>query len=148
MELRRTRGFAPEELVTFNNVPVPAIGQTNFLTITNRVGGVEISLTEFARKPDITGGSWSSSDASWIRVEYAKIAEGKSFDFVEIVGNDGIPLEVLSRSWSGSYYEVFVKSIPVGTKTVDITNALQTTRNVEFMVKPETVRPEKMSFEH
>jgi len=54
LELKRKSGFAPDELVTFKNVPVPKIGITNFPPITNMVGGVQLVLKEFVENGDRT----------------------------------------------------------------------------------------------
>jgi hypothetical protein len=47
LKLKRKSGYAPNEFVTFKNVPVPKLGTTNFPPITNVVGGMQLVLKEF-----------------------------------------------------------------------------------------------------
>ena len=48
LEFKRFSGFSPDELVTFKNVPVPAVGTTNIMSISQSVGGTRIMLREFS----------------------------------------------------------------------------------------------------
>ena len=51
--------------------------------------------------------------------------------------NNGAKIEMLGRGWSDDYYEASIKSVPEGIESVDVTYAVQRTRTVEFLVKPE-----------
>ena len=85
LELKRTRGYAPGETVTFRNVPVPKVGTTNLTPMTGFAGGMKLVLTEFERKPDITINAMGIGYmASRIRVELPTHPDGVALDFVEI----------------------------------------------------------------
>lgn len=136
LELKRTAGFAPDELAVFHDLTVPTIGGTNKPSLTNMVNGVEIDVTKFLRAPDITGSSWNSNNASDIHVHHSTLPKDMSFDFVRAETDDHRQLEVVSRSWSDNDYDVGFKSIPTNATRLNLTYAVQKTRTVEFMVKP------------
>jgi hypothetical protein len=49
MEFKRASGFASEEVVTFKNVPVPAMGTTNTTPISKNAGGIQVVLKKFGK---------------------------------------------------------------------------------------------------
>ena len=142
LELKRTRGYAPGETVTFRNVPVPKVGTTNLTPMTGFAGGMKLVLTEFERKPDITINAMGIGYmASRIRVELPTHPDGVALDFVEIT-TDTREKPVTCGETSSSPFDravlfaVLLKSIPAGVQTMDITWVVQKTRSVEFLVKP------------
>jgi len=130
------RGYAPEEIVTFKNVPVPMVGPSNSTPMTNMAGGVPVVLREFLRKPDLTNiASWPS--ATIIRFELSTHPAGVALDFVEITTDTGEKAGIYGHAWrSPSDRELLLASIPAGVQTMDITWVAQKTRSVEFLVKP------------
>jgi hypothetical protein len=143
LELERKGAFLPEELVTIGAIKVPAVGETNTVLLSNSVAAVTFKRLEFRRREDITGRSWSSSSATCLRLVHSKAPEGYSLDFVKVVSSTGMKLETLGRGWSDDYSEITLKSIPAGVESVDITYAVQQTRTVEFLVKPELATEDK-----
>ena len=136
LELKRSAGLEPDELIVFRNVPVPELGATNKPSVTNMVGGMEMDLTEFERLPNITGNSWNSDQASDIHAHHSTLPKDMSLDFVSVETEDQQKIEVVSQSWSENNYDIWLKAIPTNATRLNITYALQKTRTVEFMVKP------------
>jgi hypothetical protein len=147
LELKRKSGFAPDELVTFKNVPVPKIGTTNFPPITNIVGGVQLVLKEFVengdrtniRYPRGTDHSFVVNDhtpETMVAVELPGHPEGVAVDFVKMITGTGEIFEKHGNSWRPFYRGASLKFIPANAQTVDITWVVQKMRSVEFLVKP------------
>ena len=147
LELKRKSGFAPEELVTFKNVPVPKIGNTNYIPITNMVGGVQIVLKKFVengdrtniRYPRGTNANFVVNDRTpetMVAVELPDHPEGVVVDFVKMITDTGETFEKHGNTWKPFYRGASLKFIPTNTQTVDITWVVQKTRSVEFLVKP------------
>ena len=147
LELKRKSGFAPEELVTFKNVPVPQIGKTNFAPITNMVGGVQIVLRTFVengdrtkiRYPGGTNANFSVIDRTpetMVAVELPDHPEGVAVDFVKMIADTGETFEKHGNGWMPFWRRATLKFIPSNTQTVDITWVVQRMRSVEFLVKP------------
>jgi hypothetical protein len=127
LDLKRARGFAPGDIVTFKNVPVPKVGTANVMPITNFVGGMELVLREFRRNPD----------RSWIRVELPAQPDGVVVDFVEITTDTGEKPAYPGQAAGWPFGSILdLPSIPANVQTMDITWVVQKTRSVEFLVKP------------
>jgi hypothetical protein len=141
LEIQRSFGFAPEEVVTFKNVPVPAMGTTNFPALTKIVGGVKVELTFFERRPNIPVSSGEGFDDTWpnfagrVRAELPGKPGGVALDFLEMKTDIGKATQ-LGSSFPDFGYEVLLRSIPTNATTMDFTFVLQKTRTVEFLVKP------------
>ena len=147
LDLKRKSGFAPEEFVTFRNVPVPKIGTTNFPPITNIVGGVQVVLKKFVengdrtsvRYPRGTNASYVVNDhtpETLVAVEFPAYPEGLTVDFVKMTTDTGETIEKHGNTWTPVYRAASMKFIPPNVKTVDITWVVQKMRSVEFLVKP------------
>jgi hypothetical protein len=126
LTLKRSRGYNPEELVTFTNVPVPTLGPTNAVFVTNRIHGMPVALTVWQPTAQETA----------ITVELPDKPAGKAVDFVELSADAGRKLTGYSVSRSDYWSANLVSSIPSNVKTVNITWAVQKTHTVEFLVKP------------
>jgi hypothetical protein len=136
LEIKRASGFAPEEIVTFKNVPVPAMGTTNYPGLTKTVGGIEFALTKFERRPDITVNAFGMYEwASHVTVELPGKPDGVAIDFMDMKADAG-QAETYGFSYTTFSHTVCVKTIPVSAKTMDFTFVVQKTRSVEFLVKP------------
>jgi hypothetical protein len=132
LELKRASGFAPEEIVTFKNVPVPAMGTTNHPGLTKSAGGIQVALTKFVRRPNLTG---NGMDASQVTIELPGKLKGVDLDFLDLQTDAG-QAEIYSTSPMDFACVVYLKSIPANAKTMDFTFVVQKTRSVEFLVKP------------
>ena len=147
LELKRKSGFAPDEFVTYKDAPVPKIGTTNFIPVTNMVGGVQIALKEFVengdrtniRYPRGTNASFAVNDhtpETMVAVELPGHPEGVAVDFVRMIADTGEIFEKHGNSWRPFYRGASLKFIPTNAQTVDITWVVQKVRSVEFLVKP------------
>jgi hypothetical protein len=142
LELKRASGFSAGQVVIFKGVPIPPIGTTNLLSITNTADGMQIVLTKFIRRQDITQ-TYELYDemASRLCVELPGKPKDAALDFLDLTTDTGQSLGYYGRSsikYYGHFYDddFLVKSIPTNARTVDLTLVLQKTRTVEFLVKP------------
>lgn len=138
LTLRRCRGYDSEEVLTFTNVPVPAVGATNTFFQTNSVHGVPVLLKqEFIREPDRTPvvlrGSMS---ATRVVVELVNPPEGWVVDFVQLNADTGWRPKEWSNWQTANSAVVTLFSIPPDVRSLDLTWAVQKVRTVEFLVKP------------
>jgi hypothetical protein len=136
LEFKRASGFAPEEIVTFKDVPVLAMGTTNNTPISKNAGGIQIVLTKIVRKPDITVNALGMYGfASQVTAVLPGKPKGVALDFLGMKADAG-QAEHYGSSKSDFSYTAYVKSIPANAKTMDFTFVVQKTRSVEFLVKP------------
>ena len=141
LEFKRSFGFAPGELVTFSNVPVPAPGATNFLRMTNIAGGMPVVLDRFVRRGDIANNMIMDVIGDWateIHVELRGRPKDVALDFLDMTTDTGKPV-TYGSSMRNSAYVLLFRSIPTNSQTADITFVLQKTRTVEFTVKPRGI---------
>ena len=137
LNLKRTRGRDPEEVVTFKNVPLPPIGATNVVLVTNIIHGVPIVLKqEFRRQANTPALNLPDGSETRITVELTSHPAGVGLDFVGMVANTGWSLPAYSERQSDFLNEIRLNFIPTDATTVDITWAVQRLRTVEFLVKP------------
>jgi hypothetical protein len=153
LEIKRSFGFSPEEVVTFEDVPVPGVGTTATNHITKTVGGVSFELREFKRRPDINDGrpAWQNTMNSSIHFEIHAPAHGVAVGLLRIRTDTGASVEPFvpptppfvgapwaegDYAWPDTAQFVAMKSIPGDAKTLDLTWVVQKTRSVEFFVKP------------
>ncbi|MDB6024057.1 MAG: hypothetical protein JWM68_280 [Verrucomicrobiales bacterium] len=140
-EIKRSIGFATNELLTFKGVPVPSLNQSNAVSIITNFNGASIALTHIVRKP-APGDSWSSSDLSEIGLTNSTLPESVHLNLVSIKAH-GKEVAGSGSSTGANERQYFVQSFPEDAKTVDITMSLQKSRTVEFLVKPEIAKEEK-----
>lgn len=150
LELKRSFGYLPEELATFKNVPVPAVGTTATNSMTNVVNGVEFVLKEFERKPNLTppnphGFEWMETR---IHFEVSTPPQGVAVSLLQIVTDQGEKIKAsyeepseyqghdLPKGWTKFTRIIHLDHNPTNAKTLDITWVAQKTRTVEFLVKP------------
>jgi len=137
LEFKRASGFAPQEVVTFKNVPVPAMGTTNYPSFTKKAGGIKVVLTKFARRPNLTivgGGLYDMT--TYVTAELPGKPKGVAIDFLSMKADAGQAEQYGSSEPDNFSYRVLVTSIPANAKTMDFTFVVQKTRAVEFLVKP------------
>lgn len=136
-ELRRAEGFAPDELVTFRNVPLSAPESTNVLGWTTNLAGVSLTLDRVVRKHPLTNNSWSSRDLSGFTFTYSTLPTNVHIELASVVfdtsaegKSDG------SETTSGEHTYRF-REFPADAKTATVAVAVQRSRWVEFLVEPE-----------
>jgi hypothetical protein len=132
LEVKRASGFAPDEIVTFKNVPVPAVGTTNKTHITKTAGGIQVVLTKFQRWTNLDTNRLPDSEAT---IELPGKPKGVAVDFAGMKTDAG-HAELFDSDLSGSACVVSFTLVPASAKTVDLTWVVQKTRSVEFLVKP------------
>ena len=139
-EIKRTQGFAPGELLTFKNVPLPEMYQTNQPGWTTNVNGVTVTLEHFIRRPPLANGSggWSSGQLSEAHFRLKGLSNDFHLDLIETRADNGTNVDCFSSSTSEDAQDRYLGNIPPDAKTLDFTFAVQRGRWVEFMVKPET----------
>jgi hypothetical protein len=138
LTLRRFRGYDPEELVTFTNIPVPAVGATNTIFQTNLIHGVPVVLRqEFVRQPDMApaeGGAEIS--ATHIVVEMLNPPDGFVVGFDQLNTDTQWKPEEWGNRQKTNAAAIYLYSLPAEVRTLNLTWAVQKTRTVEFFVKP------------
>ena len=136
VELKRTNGFAPTELVTFKSVPILPLNTTNSIWITNTVGGLQVRLEEHRRE-----GWWKLGDYPKFRLEapdgfIADVIQVTTDAGEELDGGGGFEYTNGTVAWPLQPF-ISVRIRPTNTvNTLNITWAVQKTRTVEFFVKP------------
>ena len=137
LHLMRTAGFTSAELLTFSNVPLPTVGQSNRLDWTNGSAGVTAVLQHFLRRPNLTNASYSSRDLSEIHVLHSDLGTNRQFNMVRILAHPtGTNLTTQGSSWTDEYHTFQFHSFPEGTTHLDLTFSVQPTRYAEFIVNP------------
>ena len=136
-EIKRVKGFAPGETFTFRGVPLDRLDVTNRLGWATNVGGVRVTLDHVFRRAPNTNSSWSSHQVSQVQFSTAGLTHGVHLDLVSAQTDGGTNLEAGSWSSSGGWRTYSFRKIPFAAKTADFTFAVQRSRWVEFMVRPE-----------
>ena len=141
LEVKKTEGFAADELLVFKAVPLGAMGGTNQLSFSTNYGGVSVTLVSVVFRPPRTNDSWSSSDCSALHVTHSALPEGLHLDLAGAATDDGA--KPVSHGWSASNSErtYYYRDIPAQARTADFTFAVHRSQFVEFMVKPAVAQP-------
>jgi hypothetical protein len=150
-EIKRTRNFKPEELLTFRNVPLGVVDGLGGVGVTNRVAwtsntlGVSMTLDRMVRRPPNTNNTWSSDELSQVVFTHAPLATNTHLDLLRMVMDTGETN--LPGSWSASRLErtYSFQMIPLRARTADFTFAVHTSRWAQFTVKPE-VRTARLEY--
>ncbi len=139
--LERNGDFESEELVTFTNVPVPALGATNFCFQTNTIHGVPIVLRqEFTREasnavPPII--SDKRVPPTHLTLELLNPPEGFVADFFQLKSDTGWTTQWYNhRQRAMNSAAANLWAIPVNVRTLDLTWAVQKEHRVEFLIRP------------
>jgi hypothetical protein len=139
LEFKRASGFAPEEIVTFKNVPVPGVGTNLYPGFAKKAGGIKVVLTKFERRPEPTvvwAWGFPSDETPRVTVELPGKPKGVALDFLDMKADVG-QAELSGYSSSDEFSSaIYVKNISTNAKTMDFTFVVQKTRAVEFLVKP------------
>jgi hypothetical protein len=144
-EIKRTKGFAPEELLTFKDVPLGRLQATNHVGWTTNLNGVSVTIDFISRRLPETNDTWSSGKMSDAHFLVSGMTNGLLLDLLSVRANMGTKLEFPSWSSSGSEQNYYIKNIPVEATNADFTFAVHHSCTVEFMVRPE-VGPARLVF--
>ena len=110
---------------------------TNRIGWTTNVGGVSVTLENICRRAPNTNDYWSSDQLSQVQISMTALTNGLHLDLFSAQSDGGTNLESGSWSSSGGWRSYSFRKIPLEAKTADFTFAVQRSRWVEFMVKPE-----------
>jgi len=152
-EIKRSRGFAPGEMFVFRDVPLGGLGETNRLGWTTNFAGVTVTLDQFIRRTPTTGNDFSLENKSQVQFSWRGLTNGVHLDLVSVRTDTGTELESPSWSSGGNQRTYSFRGPPADGRTADLTHgfrnvpgdartadfkfAMQRSRWVEFMVKPE-----------
>ncbi len=145
LHMKRKSGFLPGEMLSFSNIPLPAVGTTNVLNLTNTATGIEAWLAEIRRRPPLDSDtqSWSSRDISRIRLEHEDLGETNQIDLVSMtIQPSGERLKSSGSSWSNDYHEYNLRNLPPSATHLDLRFSVQKARFVDFRVAPNWVTNE------
>ena len=138
-DLKRVKGFAPDETITFREVPLGSVGATNRLGRTLQVNTVSLTLAEVCRQlPATNSMSWSSADSTRMHLVVNGLTNGLHLDLVSARADNGTNLDCVSWSSGGAVRDYFFRNVPTEARTASFTFAVQSGRWVEFTAKPET----------
>lgn len=140
VELSRTNDFAPEELLTLKNIPVPPPGEVIELRDMHFVNGLDVEVRSIA---DATAELEQSH--KWLQ-EKGKMnlaltlhgeSEGKRVSLVSVRDDRGRPVPFKDRPETYTRRElVFGFEAPEGAKSLEFKVAVHESRFVEFRAKP------------
>jgi hypothetical protein len=136
-EIKRIRGFAPEELLVFKGVPLGRLQATNRVGWTTNLSGVSVTLDYVSRRPPQTNDTWSANKMSDVHFIIHGLTNDLLLDLVSARADNGTNLEFPSWSSSGFEKNYYLKNVPLDAATADFTFAVHRSRAVEFVVKPE-----------
>lgn len=144
LEVIRVGGFAPEELLTFRNVPLGDFDNVNELGWASNLHGGGVTLKSFLRKrPDGTN-LYATVGRSAAELTL-NLPTNTHLSLVGAWLNSGeTNMIYLGRagysSRSQKHRTEYLPNVPVDRTTVDITYSVQTSRWVRFTVEPEVGR--------
>jgi hypothetical protein len=136
-EIKRIRGFAPEELLTFKDVPLGRLQATNRVGWTTNLSGVSVTLDYISRRAPQTNDTWSANRMSDVHFIIYGLTNDLLLDLVSARVDNGTNLQYPSWSSSGSEQNYYLKNVPLEATNADFTFAVHRSRAVEFLVKPE-----------
>ena len=142
LTFERVADYPPDTVITFKNFPIPPVGATNFVPVTNSVGGVVVRISLFVHAANSTQSG--QPPYSYIGVDLPdqpadlmagiidlRTAFGRlvpSWD--SILGNTSPDAQMAPSPLVGLNY------IPTNATSVDITVVVQKLRTMDFYIKP------------
>jgi len=141
LHAKRKTGFLPDELITFSNIAIPLVNTTNQIRQTNHAAGIQVVFDRFFVRPPLKDpNSWSSSELSQFRIEHDELDDTNQIDLVSITVHPmGTNVTTSGSSWSDSYHEYNLRSIPTNATHMDFTFSVQKARFVDFNVTPNWI---------
>jgi hypothetical protein len=141
LDLKRTAGFHPEELIEFKDVPLGELNRTSLVNRQTNSGGLTVALQSISRRAPFTNSSWSSSQLSEVKLTNSTLPAGTYLDLLSVVWNPGKTNNPESSSWSDTERTYGFREVPTKAQTADFVFVLQKSRILEFTVKPELPKP-------
>jgi hypothetical protein len=135
-EIKRVKGFSSAETFGFYEVPLGRVDVTNQVGWMTNFGGVTLALETIVRRAPNTNNSWTSSELSQVQFGVT-ITNDLHLDLISARVDDGTKLECGSWESGGTERRYLFRVIPLGARTADFVFAVQRSRRVEFMLKPE-----------
>ena len=139
MEFKRSAGFKPEEVITFKGVPIPQLGVSQAVDLTNFAGTQPVVLKTISRQTNLPPmwGSWLDyGKLSTVRIEIPGKPAGLVLDLVKADTDDGPPNPFLPGDSTGNVHNFRFRSIPTNATRMDLVFSLQKPRTVEFTFQP------------
>lgn len=140
LEFKRSEGFHPDELFTLKSMPLGDLNQTTMVLLTTNIAGIPLTFDSILRRSPQTNQSWSYSQQSTMTFKHPAIPAGIQMDLLHVMWDTGETNLAEGWSWSDNQHDYHFRKIPLEARTADITFAVQKTRFVEFIVKPELPR--------
>ncbi len=129
---RQVNYFPSNTIFTFTNVPIPAIGSTNFVPITRTIAGTKVRIARFSHK--MGAPLWPDNQITVDLPDHPADTEAEIIDLNTPFGkpkSDYRPPSDFTPPPDATF-----QSIPTNATTMDITVAVQKLRTVDFYVKP------------
>jgi hypothetical protein len=136
-EIKRARGFDPDDTFVFHDIPLGSLGGTNVIRCATNFSGVSVILDHTIRRAPNTNSSWSSEELSQVQFTTAGLTNGLHLDLLSARTDTGTNLDCGSWSSGDRQRTYNYRNVPLQAKTADFTFAVQRSRWVEFTVKPE-----------
>jgi hypothetical protein len=142
VELSQVGDFAPEEVCTFTNVPLPEAGQVISLSDRLMIGKTELKLGNISGISAEQPGNlkWGTVKGEInVSVGVAPVTrKGDRLTMVSVTDDSGEYLKVHPDiGYDGAPEQLFAFKPPKDAKAVNITFALHKSRYVEFLARPE-----------
>ena len=137
LEIARTSGFAPDNLLTFKNVPLGPVNGTNAVGRTTNFAGVTLALEGITRRLPNTNRFNTTLAFSNLKLTNSPLPAGTRLDLLSIAYDQGTTNPGESFSFSDRERNYSLSQIPLDAQTADFTFALHQSRFVEFTVHPE-----------
>jgi hypothetical protein len=139
-EIKQERGFQTNDLVVIQKYPLPAINRSERPMISVKLGNLTFTLAEFSRKPPAPG---RMMDCSYVSFNHSPLPAGVNLSLVSVVQDAGQECRFLRRPPPHGAFaardslDYSLPDLSTDAQTVDITFAIQRTRTVELLLKPE-----------
>jgi hypothetical protein len=144
-EIKRFKGFAPDEILVFKSAPLGELEVTNRIGWTTNFAGLAVTFDYAFRRAPNTNSSWSGDQISNTYFTVRGLTEDMHFDLIAARTDTGADLFVASSSSSDSRRDYAFRQIPLDARTADFTFAIHRSRWVEFLVKPE-IGPARLEY--
>ena len=137
LEVKQTGGFSAENLFSFKNVPLGAVGASTAPRWTTNFASIALTLDSTTRQPPYSRAGAPTTSSMTVMFTNSQLPAGTHLDLLSMVDDQGttnrpsvINFSTLERIYS--YDE-----IPLGAKTATFNFAVHQSRTVEFTVHPE-----------
>jgi hypothetical protein len=145
VDLSRTNDFAPNELLTMPNIPVPEPGEVSLLEQSHEINGVAVQVALIAgadaQMPEPY--KWYHREGQMnFALSVKKEVDDKRLDLVRVQDDRGRPVEFDESCYYRDYTNrVFGLVCAPDARSLSVTLAVHPSRFVEFLAKPKQVAP-------